>query len=105
MIVASWLFRQIICLLVGDNVMAMGTGVAKSPWSGALIALASIVAVTPFAVARDWDLGSWILAIAVFVVGGIVSAVTQARRNRRLDLMVEQAREMDRVSESGQGSR
>jgi hypothetical protein len=73
----------------------MSTGVANSPWNGALIAMGSIAGVTPFAVVRDWGFESWIWAVAVCVSGGIMSSLTQIVRNRRIDRMVERARQMD----------
>jgi len=79
--------------------MAMSAGAANSLWSGASIAMGSIAVVSVFAVVRDWGLDSWIWAVAVCVFGGIMSSVTQAGRNRRIDLAVKQAREMDSRSE------
>jgi hypothetical protein len=58
-----------------------------------LVAAGSVAVVSTLAVVRDWDFDSWMLTANVFVVGGIVSAITQARRNRRADLAVKQARE------------
>jgi hypothetical protein len=58
-----------------------------------LVAAGSVAVVSTIAVVRDWDFDSWMLTANVFVVGGIVSAITQARRNRRADLAVKQARE------------
>lgn len=85
--------------------MGMSTSAAKSPWIGALVAAGSIAVVGAVAVVRDWGFESWILAVAVCVVAGVVSSVVQAGRNRRLDRMVKQAREMDSRSEFEQGSR
>jgi hypothetical protein len=73
--------------------MTMSTGAARSPWTDALVAAGSVAVVSTLAVVRDWDFDSWMLTANVFVVGGIVSAITQARRNRRADLAVKQARE------------
>ena len=75
--------------------MAMSTGLAKSPWNGALIAAGAIAIVSAFALVRDWGFSSWAQAVAICVVVGVVSSVTQAGRNRRIDRTVEQARERD----------
>jgi hypothetical protein len=85
--------------------MAMNTGAAKSPWTGALLAVSAMAIVSVVAVARDWELYSWLWAAGVCVLSGAFSALAQARRNRRLDLMVKQARAMDNDSESEQGPR
>jgi hypothetical protein len=84
--------------------MAMSTAAAKSPWTGAWVAVGSIAVVSAVAVVRDWGFDSWIWAVAVCVVGGVASSVAQAGRNRRIDLAVKQAREMDSRSEFEQGS-
>ncbi|MBM2620526.1 hypothetical protein JIG36_34000 [Actinoplanes sp. LDG1-06] len=70
----------------------MNTRAVKSPWSGALTALAGIAVVSVIALVKDWSFGSWSWAAALCVVTGVSSAVTQARRNRRLDLAIEQRR-------------
>ena len=75
-----------------DDSMAMNTGAARAPWYGALVALGSIAVVSVFGVARDWDLGAWLLAALACAVSGVVSAVSQARRHRKLDRAAEQAR-------------
>jgi hypothetical protein len=85
--------------------MDMNTGAAKSPWTRALSIVVSIALVTVIGVLRDWDLESWIIAVFVFTVGSVVSSISRLRRNRRLDLMAKQAREMDSRSESAQSAR
>jgi hypothetical protein len=72
--------------------MVEGTGVVKSPWNGALIAAGAMAIISVFAVAKQWDLNSWLWAAAVCAVGGAVSSLAQARRNRRLDAATRQAR-------------
>ncbi|BCJ47267.1 hypothetical protein GCM10010168_71440 [Actinoplanes ianthinogenes] len=77
----------------------MSTGVAKSPWKGALLALAGIAVVSAIAVVREWSLASWLMAVCGSVAMGVVSALSQHSENRRLDLAAEQAREMDSGAE------
>ena len=72
--------------------MAMYTGAAKASWHGVLIAVGAIAVVSVVAVVRDWDFGSWLLAAYVCLVTAAVSAVSRARRNRKLDRAAGQAR-------------
>ncbi|MCO8274884.1 hypothetical protein M1L60_30255 [Actinoplanes sp. TRM 88003] len=68
---------------------------AKSPWTGAWVALGAIAVVSAFAVVRDAGWEFWIGAVVVCVMGGVFSAVAQVARNRRIDRSVRQAREAD----------
>lgn len=89
----------------GDDGMGKSVVAAKSPWSGALVALAAIAVVSVVALVRDWGWDSWIWAAAVCAGGGIASAVTQTRRNRRLDRAGRQARRLDGAAEPEHGLR
>ncbi|WIM92490.1 hypothetical protein ACTOB_004432 [Actinoplanes oblitus] len=60
-----------------------------------MIALGSIAVVSAIAVVRDWDFDSWMRAVAMCALAGVMSAVTEAGRNRRLDRSARQARAID----------
>ncbi len=70
----------------------MKNTIANAPVNGALVAVTTMVVVSPFAVARDWGADSWALAAGVCAVAGVTSAIVQAGRNRRLDASARQAR-------------
>ncbi|MFF0376131.1 hypothetical protein [Actinoplanes missouriensis] len=73
--------------------MAEGTGAVKSPWSGALLAVAAMAVVSVVALVQKWDAASWLWAAAVCAGGGLIVFLTQARRNRQLDAAARQARQ------------
>ncbi|WP_203826637.1 hypothetical protein [Actinoplanes palleronii] len=71
-------------------------------WNGVVSAVVPFAGVGVFALWRDAGFHFWIWAAPMCVVGGIFSAVSQARRNQRLDRMVKQAHEWDSRSEAEQ---
>ena len=72
--------------------MTMKTGNVRSPWYGVLISVASILIVSAVAVAQEWNFISWLLAAGLCTITGAAFTVSQVRRNRRLDEVVDRVK-------------
>lgn len=71
----------------------MNTGRTRSVWFGAVITLVALLVMSAFALVRGWEFSSWVVGALVSVVAGGGFALSQARRNRQIDELVDRAEE------------
>jgi formate hydrogenlyase subunit 3/multisubunit Na+/H+ antiporter MnhD subunit len=72
---------------------SMSVGKPRSVWHGAVVAIGAILIVSILALFQNWDLRWWLIGVLLCLITGGVFALSQARRNRQFDAIVDPTEE------------